>query len=97
MVLTLRPGGRVRLKVKDPTGSPVVRASPSIVSVDGSRVRLFAPTGMTDQEGVVEFGCPAGAIENRVDTGRLGGTTTIQVEAEAVAATELVIGSPGGP
>jgi hypothetical protein len=97
VVLTLRPGGRVRIKVKDPTGSPVARASPSIVSVDGSRVRLFAPTGMTDQEGVVEFGCPAGAIEIRVDTGRLGGTTTIQVEAGAVAATELVIGSSGGP
>jgi protocatechuate 3,4-dioxygenase beta subunit len=97
IVLTLSPGGRVRLSVFDPGGAPVAEASGSLVSVDGSKVSLFLNTGRTDSRGVAEFVCPAGAIEISVQKGKLVGRTTVQVEAGATATARVVLGPPPGP
>ena len=94
LVLTLRPGGRIRLLVEDATGAPVAGATPSMVSVDGSKVLLFLSPGNTDAMGTTEFVCPAGAIEISTYKGKLVGKATVQVESGATASARLVLGPP---
>ena len=95
VVLTLRPGGRIRLTVVDASGAPARAASTSMVGVDGSKIRMFLETGDTDALGVTEFACPSGAIEISTYKGKLVGKATVQVEAGATAPARVVLGPPG--
>jgi protocatechuate 3,4-dioxygenase beta subunit len=94
MLLTLNPGGRIRLTVVDSSGAPVSEAGGSLVSVDGSKVFLLLTTGGTDARGVTEFGCPAGMVEISVSKGKLAGKATVPVEARTTATAHVVLAPP---
>jgi hypothetical protein len=90
VVLTLRPGGRVRLTAVDQSGAPVAQVGGSLASVDGLTAFLFL-NASTDAQGVAEFGCPAGLVELNVSNGKLTGKATVQVEVGATATARAVL------
>jgi len=62
--LTLRPGGRVVLRVVDARDQPVRDAYPIVEGVDGTRVRLPGRTaGTTDASGSYTLASPSGLVE----------------------------------
>jgi protocatechuate 3,4-dioxygenase beta subunit len=86
VVLTLRPGGRVTVRVVGPDGQPVEGAWASVVNVGmGSR---------TDARGLAEVMTPAGTVELRAGKDRLEGRTTITVTERGTAAAEIKLAMP---
>jgi protocatechuate 3,4-dioxygenase beta subunit len=80
LALTLRPAGRIRVRVVDPAGQPVREAYPRVEAVDGVRVRMPGRTsGPTDANGLYELACPPGAVEvvARGEKGTGRGTVTV--------------------
>jgi hypothetical protein len=95
--LTLRPAGRIALRVVDPSGRPVAGAYPRVESVDGARVRLPGRTsGPTDAEGRFDLASPPGRVEVAVghESGR-GKATAIVRSAERVPLTVVLEPSAG--
>jgi Carboxypeptidase regulatory-like domain len=81
VVLTLRPGGRVSVRVLGPDGQPIEGAWASVVNVGmGSR---------TDARGLAEVMTPAGTVELRAGKDRLEGRTTVTVAERGTAAAEI--------
>jgi protocatechuate 3,4-dioxygenase beta subunit len=96
VVLTLRPGGRVRLTVVEADGAPVADAIPSVIGVDGSMVNLFVSSSRTDAMGGVEFTAPQGLVEVEVRKSKRVGKATIEVEAGATVTARIVLGHADG-
>jgi hypothetical protein len=81
VALTLRPAGRIAVRVVDPSGRPVAEAYPRVESVDGARVRLPGRTsGPTDAEGLFDLASPPGRVEVAVghESGRGKGAATVR-------------------
>jgi protocatechuate 3,4-dioxygenase beta subunit len=90
VVLTLRPGGRIRLQVIGPDGSPVADAWGSVASVDGVPVPA-GNVGQTDALGVTEFAVPSGNLDVEVRKGTLRGRVSVGVNpGETATATVRV-------
>jgi large repetitive protein len=75
LVLTLRPAGRIAVRVVDPVGQPVKEAYPRVETIDGVRVRMPGRvSGPTDANGLYELVAPPGTVEVSVraekDSGR---------------------------
>jgi hypothetical protein len=86
VVLTLRPGGRVTVRVLDPDGQPLEGAWASVVNVGmGSR---------TDARGLAEVMTPAGTVELRAGKDRLEGRATVTVAQRGTAAAEIKLAMP---
>jgi carboxypeptidase family protein len=97
VTLTLRPGGRVHLKVVDATGAGIAGAYASVSGYQGLSLNIYG--GQADGSGVLEFNAPAGALEIRASglsqaAARLEGTAKATVEVGATVAVELTMSPP---
>jgi protocatechuate 3,4-dioxygenase beta subunit len=92
VVMTLRPGGRVRVRAVDESGAPVAGAYPFVRSVSGVRVRL-PPTGTpeTDERGESELPCPAGEVEIEVANEKGSGTASAKVTPGATVLLPILL------
>jgi len=80
VVLTLRPGGRIRLQVTGSDGSPLEGAWGTVNRVDG----VPFPGGenamaQTDALGIAEFAAPAGFVDVYARKDTLGGGVSVSV------------------
>jgi protocatechuate 3,4-dioxygenase beta subunit len=87
VVLTLRPAGRVTVRVLGPDGQPVMGATASVEGVSFMR---------TDAQGIAELTVPAGTVDLRVRKDRLEAKTTVTVAEGGTAATEVKLTPAGG-
>ena len=92
VTLTLRPGGRVAVRVLGADGRPVKEAYPSIETVDALRVEMPGNvSGPTDAPGLYELAAPAGTIgvvvHHEKGTGR--GTVTVRAGETALLTIAL--------
>ena len=95
IVLTLRPGGRVRLQVNGPDGSPLGGAWASVTKVDGLPFPGGSAVAQTDALGIAEMASPPGFVAVDVRKGgRRGGTTVNVSPGEVAAATVKVTEAP---
>jgi hypothetical protein len=85
VVLSLRPGGKIRLQVTGPDGSPVQGASARAIRVDGISLPPWGEASRTDALGIVELVAPAGSVEVWVRQGALDGRATVSVASGAMA------------
>jgi hypothetical protein len=93
VVLSLRPGGRVRLLVQGADGAPVEGAFASLAKIIGT------PAGgsgaRTDAQGIAELGVPASTVEIRVTKETLEARVTVTVgEGGSTAATVKLGAAP---
>jgi len=86
-VLTLRPGGRVTVRVVGPDGQPVEGAWASLASLPMMRFR-------TDARGMAEVLAPAGTVELRARKAQLEGRATVTVTERGTAAAEIKLAMP---
>jgi len=97
VVLTLRPGGRIRLQVNGPGGSPLGGAWASVTKVDGLAFPNGSALAQTDALGIAEMTSPAGSVAVDVRKGSLRGGATVNVSpGEVAAATTTVAEAPSG-
>jgi hypothetical protein len=97
VVLTLRPGGRIRLTAVDVKGAPLAEAWPSLTAVDGTRVGFVVGLGRTDAQGTLEFPAPAGLVELKVTAQGQEGKATVEVATGLTAPVRVVLGPAAGP
>jgi protocatechuate 3,4-dioxygenase beta subunit len=90
LLLTLRPGGRLRVQVVGPDERPIERASVVVSRYRGAPIS-GAGGGMTDAGGSVELMVPAGALELRVRKDRLEGSASASVTENGVAAIAIAL------
>jgi hypothetical protein len=83
--LALRPGGRVRVRVIGPEGSPLGGARGAVVSVDGKPFPAWRGAKLTDAIGLIELPAPTGSVEIDVRNGRLQGQATVGVTTGGIA------------
>ncbi len=81
VVLTLRPGGKVLVRVVGPEAQPVEGA--------WATVGRFNVGSRTDARGVAEMMTPAGTLELRARKDRLEGSATVTVTEGGTAAAEI--------
>jgi protocatechuate 3,4-dioxygenase beta subunit len=92
VVLTLRPGGRIRLQVIGPDGSPLEGAWGSVSRVDGVPLPGGNAIAQTDALGIAEIGAPAGFVDVDARKDTLRGRASVSVNpGETVAATVRVV------
>jgi protocatechuate 3,4-dioxygenase beta subunit len=97
VVLTLRPGGRIRLQVNGPDGSPLAGAWAAVTKVDGVPFPGGNPAPQTDALGITEMVAPAGVVDVDVRKGALRGRAAVNVSpGEVAAATVRVAQGPSG-
>lgn len=97
LALTLRPAGRIAVRVVDTAGRPVAEAYPRVESVDGVRMRLPGRTsGPTDPDGLFDLASPPGRVEVAVghESGRGRGAATVR-SGERVPLTVVLEPSAG--
>jgi hypothetical protein len=91
VLLALRPGGRVRLQVRNADGTPADGAFASLVKIGG------APAGgansRIDSQGMAEFPVPAGTLEIRVTKEGLEARVTVTVGEGGSAAASVTLGA----
>jgi hypothetical protein len=97
VTLTLRPGGRVAVRVLSADGGLVKGASPYIVQVNGLPVSLPGGGASTDASGLVEIGAPAGRVEIEARTRDETGRGSVAVVAGATVPLEIVLQSSNRP
>jgi hypothetical protein len=94
VVLSLRPGGRVRVSVRGPDGAAVAGAYVHVSSAGGAAVSPES-VSPTDAQGIAEIAAPRGAVEIEAGTlgpaERLQGSVTVAVPEGGSAAAELVL------
>ncbi len=91
VLLRLRPWARVRVRVVDAGGRPVGRAFVGVERVDGQRVALRSPGGMTAEDGTAEMRVPSGALELRARRETLSGTVRAAVMENQPAEVEISV------
>jgi hypothetical protein len=87
VVLTLRRGGRVAVRVLGPDGQPVTGA---FAGADG-----MGMGASSDAQGIAEIMVPAGTTEIRVRKDRLEGRATVTVAQGGTAAAEVRLAPAG--
>jgi protocatechuate 3,4-dioxygenase beta subunit len=86
VVLTLRRGGRVTIRVLGTDGQPVAGA---FATVDAAGIGTT-----TDAHGTAELTVPAGTVELRLRKDRLEGRTTVTMAEGGTAAVEIALAPP---
>jgi hypothetical protein len=95
VVLTLQPGGRIRLEVTGPDGSPLEGGRAFVERVDGVAFSGFHAIAETDALGVVELAAPPGFVQVEVRKGTLRGQVSVSVTpGETAPATVRVAEAP---
>ncbi len=91
VTLALRPGGRVRVKVLGPDGTPAANAFVGVSGLRGARVYL--PGGQADSTGTIELSAPAGEVEITASNGdsSLEMRTFVRVEMGTTATVEMAL------
>jgi len=89
--LTLRPGGRVRVQVTGPEGSPLEGVRAAVVKVDGRPFPAWRGAKQTDALGLLELSTPTGSVEIDVRNGRLQGLTTVGVTSGGVVDAAIAL------
>jgi hypothetical protein len=90
--LTLRPGGRVRLQVTGPEGSPLEGVRAAVVKVDGRPFPAWRGAKQTDALGRLELSTPTGSVEIDVRSGsRLQGLTTVGVTSGGIVDATIAL------
>jgi hypothetical protein len=97
VTLTLRPGGRVRVKVLGADGSPSPRTWLGISRVQGVEVAGGLGSSSTDADGQAEMMVPSGSVELTARSGELEGMATLSVPAGGTGTAELVLRPRTGP
>ena len=97
VTLTLRPGGRIAVRVLGADGRPVKEAYSSVETVDGLRVEMPGnSSGPTDATGLYELVAPAGTIGVVAHHEKRTGEATVSVRTgETVPLTVVVQPEPG--
>ena len=90
VVITLHPGGKVRLRARGADGAPIAEAFARVLRVDGAPFG-FLGSGRSGPDGVIEIDVPAGAIELEVRAERLAGATRVNVAPGETADTSVVL------
>jgi hypothetical protein len=90
VVLTVRPGGRVRVLVRGPEGAPVEGAVARASRVDGAAVTTMV-SPMTGADGIGEIVAPAGEVELRVRKDKLEARVTVSVPPGATVPAEITL------
>jgi hypothetical protein len=92
VTLTLRPGGRIAVRVLAADGRPVKEAYPSVETVDGLRVEMPGNvSGPTDATGLYELVSPAGTIGVVTRYEKQTGRGTVGVRAGETAPLTLAL------
>jgi protocatechuate 3,4-dioxygenase beta subunit len=94
VTLTLRPGGRVSIKVLGTDGAPAQGIGVSVTRVQGIDVGGLG-YGRTDASGQAEMLVPAGTLEITTRTADKEGKATVTVASGAAASAELTL-KPAG-
>lgn len=89
LVLRLQPGGKARVEVVTPEGTPAEGAHVYIAKVEGLRVssQFFGPS--TDARGVTEVSVPAGSVELSAVLDQRFGQAQVTVSAGAVVPARI--------
>jgi hypothetical protein len=95
LVLRLLPGGRVRVLVRAPDGSPAAGALVSVRAVDGRHV--FSLPARTDAAGVAEVAAPAGRAEIHVGHGTARGSVSLVIGPGQTVPAEIRLEPAPGP
>jgi protocatechuate 3,4-dioxygenase beta subunit len=97
VVLTLRPGGRIAVRVVGADGRPVREAYPMVETVDGLRVELGGlVSGPTDAAGTWDLAAPAGSIGVVARHEKRTGKGTVNVRSGETTPLTIVL-QPEGP
>lgn len=96
VTLTLRPGGRVQVHVREPDGRPAGRAYVRVLRVSGSWVGPIMGGPGTTGDGVAEIAAPAGSIEIEARKEKLKGTVVVDVPTGATVPAEITL-APEAP
>ena len=96
VTLTLRPGGRIAVRVLGADSRPVKEAYPSVETVDGLRVEMPGNvSGPTDATGLYELVSPTGTVGVIVRHEKRTGRATVGVRAaESVPLTVVLQPEP---
>jgi hypothetical protein len=95
--LTLRPGGRILLRVLGPDGGPVPAAIATVFRVSGASVSGIGARGPADGQGPFELLAPAGAVELRVMKDKLLGTASVNLAEGGTAEVEVRMAPRSSP
>jgi hypothetical protein len=92
LTLTLRPGGRIVLRVVGPDGRPAKDLYPHVRTWDGLRVDLpGVRTSPTEAAGEYELTVPAGTIGLQVGWDKAYGAATVVVRAGEATRAEMTL------
>ena len=92
VTLTLRPGGRIAVRVMGGDGRPVKEAYPSVETVDGLRVEMPGnSSGPTDATGLYELVSPAGTIGVVAHHQKQSGRGTVTVSPGGTVSLTVVL------
>jgi protocatechuate 3,4-dioxygenase beta subunit len=96
LTLTLRPAGRIALRVAGPDGQPLEGVSAGCSRVNGAQVGGVGGFGTSDAQGALELSVPAGALEVVARHEKLSGKASVRVNAGEVVplAIELSAAKP---
>jgi hypothetical protein len=94
VTLSLRPGGRVAVRVMGADGLPVKDAYPYVQRVDGLPVSMPGGSSGTDANGLVEIEVPSGLVEIEAATRGQAGRGSVAVAAGATVPLEIVLPAP---
>jgi Carboxypeptidase regulatory-like domain len=94
IVLTIKPAGRIEMRVLDESGQPVPATYPRVEKVDGARVVLAGRSPPTDANGQCELAVPAGTLDVVVRDQTRSGRGSVSVSPGAAAALEIVLRAP---
>jgi hypothetical protein len=99
VTMTLRPGGRVAVKVTGPDGLPASNVTVSVSGYQGRTIAMggFGAFGQTDKEGQTEIAAPAGSTEIMARTRDRQGKVTVTVPVGGVVTAEVTLGPLEGP
>jgi protocatechuate 3,4-dioxygenase beta subunit len=92
IVLTLRPAGRIAVRVVDAAGQAVREAYPRVESIDGLRLRIPGrSSGPTDANGSYEFASPPGLVEVTARHEKRSGRGSVSVRSGETASLTVVL------
>lgn len=91
VTLSLRPGGRIAVRVRDADGRPVEGHYPEVKRVGGLPVAMPGGWGTTDANGCVEIAAPAGMVEVEAAGRAQAGRGSVTVRAGETVPLEIVL------
>lgn len=94
VLVTLRPGGLVALRVLGPDGTPAARASARVTKLDNRPVGGLLSPARTDAQGSIELRVPAGTLEIAASKDGNRGSVVVQVTPGGAATAEIRLAAP---